>query len=230
MVRYAIKHSRYSSHAVIPRILGHGHGRALLDVGCARGELASRFADLGWVVTGIEPDLEDAEAARRHGISVLQLPLNEALEQLPAHYSAVVLADVLEHVADPWQQLAAVVEHCRPDARVIVSLPNIAHLVPRLRLLGGGFEYEDRGIMDRTHLRFFTQRTALDLVTCAGLVVESVTFTPTPVELVFPGLESQRGGRALLSLNARLASVLPRLLAYQFVMECRMPNPASEAR
>lgn len=223
MVRYAIKHSDYSSHTVIPKLLGRGEGRRLLDVGCADGEMTARFAQAGWVVTGIEPDQEDAQAARQRGVEVLQLPLEEALSRLSSSFDAIVLADVLEHCVNPWQQLAAVMDHCEPNGQVIISLPNIAHVVPRLQVLLGRFDYEERGILDRTHLRFFTRKTALNLVAGAGLLVDSITYTPTPVELVFPHIEEARVGRELLAWNARLAKMAPKLLGYQFVMSCRKP-------
>lgn len=202
--------------------VGEGHGRALLDVGCADGQVAALFAEAGWSVTGIEPDPQDAARARERGLTVLQMSLEESIDSLEGRFDMIVLADVLEHCADPWSQLSRLITVCTPDARLVISLPNIAHAVPRSKLLLGRFDYEDRGIMDRTHLRFFTRRTALEMVTGAGLVCESLQVTPTPLELVIPRLSTSGWGQRLLAVNAGLAKSAPRLLGYQFVMVCRV--------
>lgn len=227
MTRYEIKPSEFSSHSTILRAVGQGEGGKLLDVGCADGHMSARFAQLGWHVTGIEPDLEDARKARERGITVLAMTLEEALGQVQDRFATIVLADVLEHCADPWQQLARIVALCDPQARLVISVPNVAHIVPRTQLLMGRFEYEDRGIMDRTHLRFFTRRTALEMVSRAGLFCESLHVTPTPVELVLPRLANGFWGAGLLSLNAQVSKLVPRLFGYQFIMVCRAPGNAA---
>lgn len=227
MPRYELKPSEHSSHSVILRAVGEGHGRALLDVGCADGQVSELFVQAGWAVTGIEPDPVDAGRARDRGIEILEMTLEGALEQIDGPYDMVVLADVLEHCANPWEQLSRIVAVCRPGARLVISIPNIAHAVPRARLAFGKFEYEDRGIMDRTHLRFFTCRTAVELVVGAGLACESIEVTPTPLELVFPRLSEGHWGRRLLAVNAGIAKSVPRLLGYQFVMVCRVPGTSA---
>ena len=223
VARYEVKPSEFSSHSVILRAVGEGRGRLLLDVGCADGQMSARFAERGWKVTGVEPYPDDAQRARERGITVLEMSLEESLDRLQEKFSMVVLADVLEHCADPWEQLRRIVGICEPQARLVISVPNIAHVVPRAQLLMGRFQYEDRGIMDRTHLRFFTRRTALEMVRGAGLTCESLHVTATPVELVLPQLAEASWGRRLLSVNAGLAKMVPRFLGYQFVMVCRVP-------
>jgi len=177
---------------------------------------------MGWLVTGIEPYSKDAAVARERGIQVLEMGIEEALDEVEAKFDAVVLGDVLEHVADPWTQLSRIRCLCRPDARVVISVPNVAHIFVRAQLMTGRFEYQDRGILDRTHLRFFTRRTAIDLVQEAGLVREATTYSPTPVEILLPSLLVRRWGRWLLAANAKLAMLMPTLFGYQFVMSCRI--------
>jgi SAM-dependent methyltransferase len=85
----------------------------------------------------------------------------------------VLLLDVLEHLVDPQKALARIMEMMTEDGTVIISLPNVAHLSVSLPLLlRGRFDYTDAGILDRTHLHFFYQETALNLARRAGLVVE----------------------------------------------------------
>ncbi len=220
LIRYPLKTSPYSSHSVILKQLGMGNGRKLLDVGCADGSLSLQFISMGWRVVGIEPFGGDAQAARLNGLEIVEKTVEHALDELDTKFDAIVLADVLEHFADPWDQLRSIVELCHPNATVLISLPNVANFVTRVQLLFGRFDYVERGILDRTHLRFFTQASAVDLVTSAGLDCNVLIPTPTPVELIYPRLTSNYLGRGGLKINAALARAVPRFFGYQFVMSC----------
>ncbi len=226
MTRYPIKTSRHSSHSQIARIVGQGNGRWLLDVGCADGTLSERFVASGWRVVGIEPFASDAAIARARGIEVMEMTLEDAVNRLDQEFDAVVLADVLEHCADPWSLLREIVSHCKPGAVIVITVPNVAHLATRIQLFFGQFKYVDRGILDRTHLRFFTQSTAMELVEHAGLHLAQITVTPTPVELVFPSIMKSMAGNALLSFLANFTKVFPRVFGYQFVMICKIADSA----
>ena len=218
--RYPLKFSPFSSHSKIIALAGEGDRRRALDIGCADGSLGWTLSQKDWVVTGIEPDPDDAERARRRGMDVYQGTLEEALPEVQGNYSLVVLGDVLEHVVDPWGSLCQIVSGLNPGARIIISLPNVAHLFVRLQLLIGRFEYSDRGLLDRTHLRFFTRRTALELVNGAGLRIRSLNVTSTPIEILFPRLLDHASGRLFLRANQTIANLLPRVFAYQFIVEC----------
>jgi hypothetical protein len=104
---------------------------------------------------------------------------------------------------------------------VIVSVPNVAHLWVRLSLLVGRFDYADRGILDRTHLRFFTRRTLLELLRSAGLRVDELAVTPVPLPLVVPPRWHGRVLAGVHALSAGAARAWPGGLAYQFVAVCR---------
>ncbi len=168
--------------------------------------------------------LEDHIRASQRGVSVLHMGFEEAVLNLDEKFDAIVFADELEHFNDPWVQLSSAVKLCHSESRVIISIPNIAHLVPRLRLTFGKFDYEDRGIMDRTHLHFFTRKTVLELIAQSGLECETLKFTPTPIELLYPKLSSTHWGQSLLTLNSRLSKLSPSLLGYQFLAVCRLSN------
>ena len=220
MARYDVKDNPFSSHAAVLAALGPGRGMRLLDVGCADGSMSARFADLGWNVVGIEPDETDAALAQGRGVDVRIGTLEEVLPKLEVTFDAVVLADVLEHLADPWAQLEAIGGICSTSAKVIISMPNVAHITVRAQLALGRFEYADKGIMDRTHLRFFTRRSAERLVTTSGLIVRASASTPAPIELLAPQLGNSFLGRRILKLNAGLAKWIPNWFAYQRVMIC----------
>lgn len=89
-----------------------------------------------------------------------------------APFDAIIFADVLEHLVNPWQVLRQMHSLLAPGGHVLLSLPNVAHWSARLNLLRGRFDYTDGYLMDRTHLRWFTFRTAKELAEQAGFRVE----------------------------------------------------------
>lgn len=217
--RYTLKPDAHSSHSVILRWLGDGHGRRVLDVGAADGLLSRHLTARGWKVTALEADPHAAAAAEPHCERVIVADLDVAVPALNASFDAVVCGDVLEHLARPAYALRALACAVAPDGAVVVSMPNVAHLWMRLSLLAGRFEYAERGILDRTHLRFFTHRSMRALLTDAGLTVMRATATPAPLYQVVP----ERYHGAVLArthaASAVAARMLPRLLGYQLVMQ-----------
>lgn len=216
--RYPLKAGRHSSHSRIVSLCGAGQGRHLLDVGCARGHLASALQTNGWVVTGVEPSASDAALARRSGVDVVEGGAEEALRDMTGVFDVVVFADVLEHMTNPEEVLRLGVALLSPGGRVVISVPNIAHVTVRASLLLGRFNYADRGIMDRTHMRFFTRRSLLALLESAGLGLVRMQVTPAPIEEVLPVFARHRALRPLLGLNAALAGAWKSGLAYQYVV------------
>jgi SAM-dependent methyltransferase len=221
---YQLKKDPYSSHSLIVSLLGEGQGRTLLDTGAADGFLAERLTSRGWRVTAVERDPLLAERARGKCHEVIVGDLVDAARGLAGPFDAIVYGDVLEHLADPLRALRAVNHGLAGKGLVVVSVPNVAHLWVRLSLLLGRFDYGDRGILDRTHLRFFTRRSFLALLTQAGLAVDALHVTPVPLPLVVP--ERLQGGwlRVTHALSARAARGWPGGLGYQFVAVCR-PAP-----
>lgn len=218
---YRLKDDAHSSHAVILARLGPGHGRRLLDVGAADGFLSELLTRQGWRVTALERDAAQAEKARGRCAEVVVADLDEATDALSDSFDAIVYGDVLEHVRDPLAALVALNRSLAPDGRVVASVPNVAHLWMRLQLLAGRFDYAERGILDRTHLRFFTRRTFLALLADAGLAVDELTVTPVPLPLVVPERLHGPWLRAVHAASAAAARRWAGGLAYQFVAVCR---------
>ena len=192
----------------------------MLDVGCASGYLAAGLAGRGCTVVGFERDPASAALARAHCAEIIVGDLESDADRgaLPGGFDVVVIGDVLEHLADPWDALRFVRGLLAPDGRVVVSLPNVAAWPIRLGLLRGSFEYADFGILDRTHLRFFTRSSAHALVRDAGFVVVAegrihLERRPGPLRRALP-LATNLVDRALVRL-------LPGLFAQQFVLTLR---------
>jgi 2-polyprenyl-3-methyl-5-hydroxy-6-metoxy-1,4-benzoquinol methylase len=215
---YTYKTNPYSSHGRILASLGTGEGRTCLDVGCASGYLAGELTAAGWNVVGIEPDATAAEAAQANCAEVRVASIDDVDFSTLPRYDAVVFGDVLEHLARPEPVLESATRHLAAGGVVVISVPNVANVLVRLGLLVGRFDYADRGILDRTHLRFFTRRTLVEFVHGCGLTIESLVATPVPVEEVFTGLRGRRWALAPLRAVTR---VRPTLFGYQFVATCR---------
>ena len=220
---YRLNADPYSSHSVILSRLGEGRGRRLLDVGAADGYLSEILTARGWTVTAVERDPDRAERARGKCQELIVADLAEALGKLSGPFDAIVCGDVLEHLGDPLAALRSVNQSLAPGGLVVVSVPNVAHLFMRLSLLLGRFDYADRGILDRTHLRFFTRRTLLAMLAGAGLQVAELHVTPVPLPLAVPARGHAVWLRAIHALSARISRWWPGGLAYQFVAVCRLP-------
>jgi 2-polyprenyl-3-methyl-5-hydroxy-6-metoxy-1,4-benzoquinol methylase len=227
VLRYQSKEDDpYSSHAVILRMAGEGRGKRLLDVGSAQGVLAQRFRDRGFTVTCIESDPALAALARDKCDKMIVADLDDGVPGLDGTFDVIVCGDILEHLKEPSALLAGLNRCLAPDGRVIVSAPNVAHLFVRMNLLCGRFEYMERGILDRTHLRFFTRRSFRRLLDEAGLVVERMAATPVPLLLVWPSHRERAWLRTLHAMSAAAARSWPAMFGYQFVAVARLRRNA----
>jgi 2-polyprenyl-3-methyl-5-hydroxy-6-metoxy-1,4-benzoquinol methylase len=150
-------------------------GRAeVLDVGCWNGSLGRVLVrEANAIVDGIERDPRQAEQALAAGYR--RVDVADLDRDIPAAdgraYDFLLFGDVLEHLVHPNRVLADLVPRLKPGGRVLLSLPNIAFAANRLTHLLGRWDYKDYGILDRTHLRFFTKDTMVALIEGAGLRV-----------------------------------------------------------
>jgi GT2 family glycosyltransferase/Flp pilus assembly protein TadD/glycosyltransferase involved in cell wall biosynthesis/2-polyprenyl-3-methyl-5-hydroxy-6-metoxy-1,4-benzoquinol methylase len=153
--------------------------RRILDVGCAGGALGKALKDRqNCEVTGIEYVPAVAEQARTGLDKVYSGDVNEIALTLPKDYfEAIILADVLEHLPDPATTLARLLPTLTLHGKIIISIPNMRHWSVVKGLLEGQWEYEEAGLLDRTHLRFFTRASFEKLLHQVGLKPVSVGAT-----------------------------------------------------
>lgn len=159
--------------------LVEGRGLRVLELGCGEGRLGEELKRRGTAssVDGVELDAAAAAdaQARLDRVHVADLDVAALRTLVTGPYDVVVTSDVLEHLRDPWALLGEVRALLRPGGVVVASLPNVRHLSVVLPLLlRGSFAYRDEGILDRTHLRFFTRRTMVELFTSTDFDVDLV--------------------------------------------------------
>ena len=162
----------------------------IFEVGCGTGNTLSFLKSSGrcqWA-GGIELFHDAADAARKNidfvlegSVENIELPFEEQ------SMDVILCLDVLEHLVDPWKVVHRLHVLLKPGGVLVCSIPNIRYFRVVLSLLiCGKWEYSESGILDKTHLRFFTKKTAIELVTCSGLTVDMLAST---------GLEKGRKGR-----------------------------------
>lgn len=216
--RYEFKPFKYSSHDWILDALREEEDPVrILDVGTASGYLGKIWRSNGHYVAGIEFDPATAEKAREYYDAFQVADVERYSFPYRREFDYIVFADVLEHLRDPAAVLRRCVPALKETGKIILSAPNVANWIVRLSLLFGKFDYMDRGILDRTHLRFFTLRTMKELLKEAGCEVVDINPTPLPVQLVFP-LTQSKFFRPLHEAHYALTRCWQTLFAYQFVM------------
>lgn len=220
---YAAKSGDYYANArtEIASLLPERAAR-VLEIGCGsggtmrwlRGQREVAYAH------GMELMPEAAELAR--GVfDRVECGNIEAMPLPDGPFDLILALDVLEHLVDPWAMVAALHQRLAPGGCIVVSLPNVAHIsVAMPLLLSGSWPYADEGLLDRTHLRFFTPETALALMTGSGCRLdrlERVISGP-----LFLKRLSQANRWYALKL---LRLVLPlRLLTFQFLIRVVAPG------
>jgi 2-polyprenyl-3-methyl-5-hydroxy-6-metoxy-1,4-benzoquinol methylase len=223
------------------RLWSGRRGLRVLDVGCGFATTSEHLQKLGNEVTGIEESGVACEVASKRISRVFQADLQKA-ELGEERFDVVIFADVLEHVAWPLGVLRRYLRWLAPQGSVIVSLPNVALWSVRFAHLFGRWQYEETGVLDRTHLRFFTRKSARWLLSQAGLEEVKRTYNPGLVRPFVPLAKKilSRGSAAASEPDAllrskpyqlylttaypierALTSLWPGMLAFQMIFEAK---------
>ena len=220
---YRVKTSSHSSHDFAR--LAVGSGQDVLEIGLGNASFGAELQKAGNRVTYAGPPPAAAEAS---GIEACiqadpAYGLSAVVHEVGARrFDKILLLDVLEHLPNPEKALRDAASLLKPNGTLVVSIPNAANLTIRLMLLFGVFEYHDRGILDRTHLRFFTRRTAWRLLESCGFEVTRRRMTVVPLEVLMAGPRFLVS--ALHWLLIGLTALMPGLLGYQTFMLARRKN------
>lgn len=195
----------FSVHQKIVQYVGKQ--KKVLDVGCAVGILAKEMKNNDCEVVGIELDEKSADIAQNYCTELVRGDVEsiELKAKYHNYFDFIIFADILEHLRDPTKILERFAKYLKDDGHIIISLPNVANWRVRLKLLSGNFDYETHGILDESHLRFFTEKTAKNLIFDVGL--EIVDFDVTVGDVIF-----------FAKILHLLGSWWPSLIAYQFLI------------
>jgi 2-polyprenyl-3-methyl-5-hydroxy-6-metoxy-1,4-benzoquinol methylase len=161
-----------NSHALCIQMTGYN--KSVLEVGCATGYVSKVLLDRGCQVIGMEMNAEAAEVAKKWIDRVIVGDIEDDrqwAELADQQFDVVMFADVLEHLRDPLTALRNSLTKLKPSGYVILSVPNVAHGDVRLSLLQGRFEYQELGLLDQTHIKFFTLESLRELLHQAGLTI-----------------------------------------------------------
>ncbi len=204
-------------HSYALELVGGGH--RVLEVGCSTGHVTTHLVAAGNTVVGVEIDEAAAAEARQviEVVHVVDLDVTPLSTVEHGEFDVILLGDVLEHVRNPPAVLADIVTLLSPNGRLVVSVPNAAHVDIRLMLLEGRVEYQDDGLLDRTHLRWFTKASFRELLAQCGFVAIDLR------RVIFPlggsNVPFDRDAHSAATIDFVMAD--PDALSYQYVVECR---------
>lgn len=210
----------------------------VLDVGCGTGILGEALkTKKNCRVYGIEFSKESARisAKRLDGVHVLDIENQEFRSSIK--FDVIIFADVLEHLRNPEKVLPKYTKLLKPGGRFVISLPNVANWTMRLKLLFGNFTYARTGILDETHLRFFTLNTIKQFMTRCNLKIDKMDLNPNFIRFLLPLIRKLFGSddesiheqilnsrsykvytSFILPVETFIAKLWKRMFAYQFVI------------
>lgn len=204
------------AHSCLLRMVGFN--KRVLEAGCASGHVSEALHKQGCTVIGVEIDAEVVLPAKQwvERVVIGNFDDGELWKELEDEmFDAVLFGDVLEHLKTPLETLLESLKHLLPSGAIVISVPNIAHADVKIALLNGTFPYADSGLLDRTHIHFFTKESLLELIRAAGLVPVEFKRVTVPVFTTEIGVhEGDVDAPALAAILADRESE-----TYQFVIK-----------
>jgi len=225
-VPYPIKRSLYSAHYYAFRLIGKN--QRVLELGCGDGAFGAELARMGNEVVGVDPKANPPVTSRFEDVAPgdLENGLRELARNSTQRFDRILMLDMLEHLRDPAQVLRSVRAMLGARGKLIVSVPNAVNLTVRIMVLFGRFRYSDRGILDWSHLRFFTAKSIAALLEEQGYSITARHYSVIPLERIV----AMRPDSGLLRFASRVLRVVtaltPGLFAYEIVLAA---EPASAA-
>ncbi|HEY0182228.1 MAG TPA: class I SAM-dependent methyltransferase [Rhodopila sp.] len=227
---YSGKDGTYFAHprTDIEPLLPANLSRAL-EIGCGSGATMRWLRDTRRIeyAAGIElvPEMASQAAAVFEQIMVGGVE-TLILEVPPRSFDLILALDILEHLVDPWEVVRSCMHALKPGGALIASIPNVGHYSVAFPLIfRGDWRYQDEGLLDRTHLRFFVARTAIELMTSSGCVLEHIEKVRAPPSLL-SRIPARFGGTHLRWYATRLMNWLPdwTLFDYRYIIRVRAPG------
>lgn len=201
----------------------------VLDVGAGKGVIAFFLQDsYKCQVDAIEFNSDSIEHLRNNLENVYEIDLNNAddLSNIPIAdelYDYIILADVLEHLYNPWETISNLKKKLKPDGFFVISLPHVGHVSVVSAIISGSFPYRETGLLDKTHIRFFGPRDMQNLVAGSGLSIDAIKPIwghPEHVELAEFWMNQSLETKKVLASN-------PWGYVYQVILKCSLKDSES---
>lgn len=193
-------------------------GKKILDIGCCQGTLG-KYLKKHKKATVFGIDISDKAIKKAKKNLDKAYVLNVETDIFPfakKSFDIIICADILEHLYNPTSVLKKLKLYLKSDGIFVLSVPNIANIEARWNLLRGKFDYQKSGIMDDSHLRFFTKKTACQLVNKAGIKIVKIDYSPGFSFFLFQGRIMKF--RIMKSLHGALTKLFPTLFCAQFII------------
>jgi glycosyltransferase involved in cell wall biosynthesis len=223
---YVKKDSPYSSHEIILKAISCDK-KKLLEFGGGSGLMYEEMTSRGFEVVCAD---DKKETYSKIPDASFISTVNNSIDDLGVgrDFDHIVLSDNLAKTVDDFYFLRTVNKYLKPDGTIVVVVPNISIWFYRLSLLIGRFNYDNRGILDRKNLHFYTKSTIVQLIERTGYRVEKVHYAGLPFELVFESLGKSFILRSIDTLYNLFVKLLPTVFAYQFIIEAKITHLNAE--
>lgn len=193
----------------------------VLEFGASNGYMTQYLKEtLNCRTIVVELDEEDGNKAKQWADQAFLGPISGDIERYQwtdlENADHIIFADVLEHLHDPWRVLKEATKLLKPDGTILLSIPNVSHNSVIIDLLNGNFEYRELGLLDSTHIRFFTRKTLLSMIGDVGLKLTNEANT-------YCGVGGNEIKNAMYDVPPGVSSFLAQRQdgsLYQFVWEC----------
>jgi O-antigen biosynthesis protein len=193
-----------SAHSQITEAVGEKN--KVLEFGCGKGFVSEQMQKKFNQITAVEIDPASAKNAEKFCNRIIVGDIEEIdFSKLGKEFDVAVFGDVLEHLKKPEKTLQKTRKLLKKRGGIVVSVPNIANWKIRMKLLTGKFDYTDNGILDKTHLRFFTLKNIKKIIEENGFEIEKVSSVPSaPVPTK--------------ALKKAMAKIFPGVFSFQFII------------
>ena len=197
-----------------------GENKRVLELGCSSGYMSLAMFKAGCNVTGLDNDHKALDIARSRGVDARYADLNDPATALltiePGAFDVIVAADVLEHLVWPETTLSALKRYLASGGYIVASIPNVAHGALRLALLAGTWPVQSVGLLDETHLRFYTGDGIVRLFGDAGWSINAMYRIDRPLDMTeIPWPQSNPSFRAIADQLVKD----PDALTYQYIVQ-----------
>lgn len=205
----------YESHFLVYSLIGPYTN--VLDLGCATGYFGKQLKEKNCRVWGVEIDQNAAKIALKYLEKVYTEDIKNIskMELKKSFFDYILLLDVIEHISDSEQIIKDLKKYLTKNGKIIISTPNIAHISIRQSLLFGKFEYTETGIMDRTHVHFFTKSSLIDLINKLNYKIEKIEYSADFGQIPYIG-RFLRHLPKVIQFN--ITNLFPTLLGVQFIV------------